>query len=178
MRVRPLPLPAMTALYRSTLQTPVGELAFAVDQAGALAAVAFDGQEDLARLAGLGSPGGGPLVDDEARTSAARAQLEAYFAGTRRRFDLAVAPRIGTPFQRRIWQALLRIPHGTTWSYARLAAETGSVARAVGSANGANPISIVVPCHRVIGADGSLTGYAGGLERKRWLLAHEGACLV
>ncbi|MBC8011400.1 MAG: methylated-DNA--[protein]-cysteine S-methyltransferase, partial [Burkholderiales bacterium] len=91
---------------------------------------------------------------------------------------LAVAPRIGSPYQRRVWQALTRIRFGTTWSYARLASEVGSVARAVGSANGANPISIVVPCHRVIGANGSLTGYAGGLDRKRWLLAHEGATLV
>jgi methylated-DNA-[protein]-cysteine S-methyltransferase len=168
----------MTALYRSSLQTPVGELVFAVDEAGALVAVAFPGQEDLARLAGLASSDGGRLMADETRTSAARDQLAGYFSGARRVFDLAVAPRVGTPFQRRVWQALMRIPHGITWSYARLAAETGSVARAVGSANGANPVSIVVPCHRVIGSDGSLTGYAGGLERKRWLLAHEGASLV
>ncbi len=168
----------MTALYHSILQTPVGELAFAVDEAGALVAVAFPGQEDLSRLAGLGLAADNRLVTDETRTAAARVQLDGYFSGSRRGFDLAVAPRIGTPFQRRVWQALMRIPYGSTWSYARLAAETGSVARAVGSANGANPISIVVPCHRVIGSDGSLTGYAGGLERKRWLLAHEGASLV
>ena len=168
----------MTVLYRSSLQTPVGELAFAVDETGALAAVAFPGQEDLARLAGLGAPGEGRLVEDETHTTFARAQLEEYFSGARRGFALPLAPRVGTPFQRRVWQALMRIPYGATWSYARLAAETGSVARAVGSANGANPISIVVPCHRVIGADGSLTGYAGGLGRKRWLLAHEGASLL
>ena len=95
-----------------------------------------------------------------------------------RSFDLPISPRVGTPFQRRVWAALARIPFGVTWSYARLAEETGSVARAVGSANGANPLSIIVPCHRVIGADGSLTGYAGGLPRKRWLLAHEGAALL
>lgn len=168
----------MTTLYHSSLQTPVGELAFAVDEAGALVAVAFPGQEDLARLAGLDPSGNGRLMTDETRTAAAHAQLGGYFSGSLRGFDLAVAPRIGTPFQRRVWQALMRIPYGATWSYARLASETGSVARAVGSANGANPISIVVPCHRVIGSDGSLTGYAGGLERKRWLLAHEGSSLV
>jgi methylated-DNA-[protein]-cysteine S-methyltransferase len=82
----------------------------------------------------------------------------------------------GTPFQREVWAALRQIPAGETWSYGRLAAHIGRPAavRAVGLANGANPIGVVVPCHRVIGASGGLTGYAGGLERKRWLLAHEG----
>lgn len=103
-------------------------------------------------------------------------QLGEYFAGARRRFDLPLRLH-GTVFQTRVWQALIEIPYGTTWSYGQLAKRLGNsnASRAVGLANGSNPISILVPCHRVIGADGSLTGYGGGLERKRWLLEHEGA---
>ena len=102
-------------------------------------------------------------------------QLSEYFAGTRREFDLPLRPD-GTPFQTRVWRELVEIPYGETWSYGQLAKRIGnpSASRAVGLANGRNPISILVPCHRVIGADGSLTGYGGGLERKRWLLVHEG----
>jgi len=102
-------------------------------------------------------------------------QLQEYFAGSRREFDLALHLE-GTPFQRRVWTALMEIPYGVTSSYVELARRIGNpqASRAVGLANGRNPISILVPCHRVIGANGSLTGYGGGLERKRWLLAHEG----
>ncbi len=102
-------------------------------------------------------------------------QLEEYFEGRRREFDLPLRLH-GTVFQRRVWDALLEIPYGATWSYGELARRIAnpSASRAVGLANGRNPLSILVPCHRVIGADGSLTGYGGGLERKRWLLAHEG----
>jgi methylated-DNA-[protein]-cysteine S-methyltransferase len=102
-------------------------------------------------------------------------QLEEYFAGTRRDFDLPMRPQ-GTLFQERVWRALTEIPYGETWSYGELAKRIGNpnAPRAVGLANGRNPISILVPCHRVIGADGSLTGYGGGLGRKQWLLAHEG----
>jgi methylated-DNA-[protein]-cysteine S-methyltransferase len=102
-------------------------------------------------------------------------QLREYFAGARRDFDLPLRLH-GTAFQRRVWDTLTEIPYGATWSYGELAKriENPNASRAVGLANGRNPISIVVPCHRVIGADGSLTGYGGGLERKRWLLAHEG----
>jgi methylated-DNA-[protein]-cysteine S-methyltransferase len=107
----------------------------------------------------------------------AERQLCAYFAKERFAFDVPLAPE-GTAFQKRVWAALMDVKPGTTTSYGALAARLGSVARAVGSANGANPIAIVVPCHRVIGNDGSLTGYAGGLERKRWLLLHEGALLA
>jgi O-6-methylguanine DNA methyltransferase len=105
---------------------------------------------------------------------AARAQLEAYFAGAREIFDLPLLP-MGTPFQQAVWRLLLTIPHGVTTSYGALAARLGQpgAARAVGLANGSNPISIIIPCHRVIGANGALTGYGGGIERKRWLLAHE-----
>jgi methylated-DNA-[protein]-cysteine S-methyltransferase len=106
---------------------------------------------------------------------AAARQLNEYFAGTRRDFDLPLRLQ-GTKFQQRVWQALTEIPYGVTVSYGEQAKRIGNsnASRAVGLANGRNPISIVVPCHRVIGANGSLTGYGGGLERKRWLLAHEG----
>ena len=102
-------------------------------------------------------------------------QLQEYFAGNRRDFDLPLRLN-GTLFQQRVWRALTEIPYGETWSYGELAKRIGNpnASRAVGLANGRNPISILVPCHRVIGADGSLTGYGGGLQRKQWLLAHEG----
>jgi methylated-DNA-[protein]-cysteine S-methyltransferase len=103
--------------------------------------------------------------------SAAAVQLAAYFAGRRTEFTLPLAPA-GTPFQRRVWAGLRAIPYGETWSYGQLASKIGSptAARAVGLANGRNPIAVVIPCHRVIGSDGSLTGYGGGLDRKRYLL--------
>ena len=101
-------------------------------------------------------------------------QLDAYFAGTLRSFDLPLAPQ-GTAFQKRVWDALLEIPYGTTTTYGQIAAGIGepSAARAVWLANGRNPIPIVIPCHRVVGSSGSLTGYGGGLPMKRWLLDHE-----
>jgi len=101
-------------------------------------------------------------------------QLEEYFAGTRFEFDLNLDPE-GTEFQKTVWQLLLKVPFGTTKSYRDLALESGSVlnTRAVGTANGKNPIAIIIPCHRIIGSDGKLVGYAGGLERKKWLLLHE-----
>jgi len=107
--------------------------------------------------------------------SATVRQLTEYFAGSRREFDLPLRLQ-GTTFQTRVWRELTEIPYGQTWSYGQLAQriDKPSASRAVGLANGRNPISILVPCHRVIGADGSLTGYGGGIERKRWLLAHEG----
>lgn len=101
-------------------------------------------------------------------------QLTAWFAGKLQSFDLPVRPT-GTTFQRQVWSELERIPYGTTISYAELARRLGrpKAARAVGAANGSNPISLIIPCHRVIGADGRLVGYGGGLENKRWLLEHE-----
>ncbi len=130
-------------------------------------------------LTGLWFPGRGPAhAETDSRPAdfvAAIEQLQAYFAGARRDFDLPLRAR-GTPFQRRVWAELEHIPYGTTMSYGalarRLAHERGEWVspRAVGAANGANPISIIVPCHRVIGSDGSLTGYGGGLQRKRALL--------
>jgi methylated-DNA-[protein]-cysteine S-methyltransferase len=114
---------------------------------------------------------------DDALFAEARAQLTDYFAARRTTFDLLIDREVlgGTPFQRRVWTELEKIPYGTTISYGELAKRIGNPAavRAVGLANGHNPISIIVPCHRVIGANGTLTGYGGGLERKRWLLDHE-----
>jgi len=113
-------------------------------------------------------------VRNDAKLSDARDQLLAYFAGKLRTFELNLAPQ-GTAFQKLVWRALLDIPYGATESYGALAKRIGhdQGARAVGLANGHNPIGIIIPCHRVIGADGSLTGYGGGLDRKEWLLAHE-----
>lgn len=140
------------------LPTPIGPLLARVDDDGALVELRFDDE--------AADAGEHVTLDEVAR------QVGAYFAGERMSFDLPLAPR-GTDFEQRVWRALLDVPAGETASYGALAARTGSVARAVGAANGKNPIAVVVPCHRIIGGDGALTGYAGGLERKRWLLAHE-----
>ncbi len=120
-----------------------------------------------------------PALEERNAVNEAARQLDGYFAGTRHTFDLPLAPA-GTEFQRRVWTELEAIPYGHTTTYGDLAARLGDVkaTRAVGLANGRNPISIIVPCHRVIGADGSLTGYGGGLDHKRWLLVHEGALLA
>jgi methylated-DNA-[protein]-cysteine S-methyltransferase len=120
-----------------------------------------------------GSAGRKPQTGNAVLQTAAT-QLEEYFAGTRRVFDLQL-DLLGTPFQVRTWSALAEIPYGTTVSYGEQARRLGvpRAARAVGAANGSNPLPIVLPCHRVIGANGALTGYGGGLDMKRWLLAHE-----
>ena len=148
----------------TVLDSPIGPLLATADDAGAVSGLWFDRapaegwQRDDDALAGLGD------------------QLDAYFAGTLTRFDLPLAP-VGTEWQRRVWDALTDIPYGETVSYAELAARIGrpSACRAVGAANALNPISVIVPCHRVVGTSGSLTGYGGGLERKAWLLDHERA---
>lgn len=141
--------------------------------------VTVDGDGRLVRIE-LGAHTASTREDAEARRRCAPVvrQLHEYFTGRRRAFDLELAPT-GTAFQLATWQALQRIPWGTTSSYAQLAAAVGRprAVRAVGGANGANPLPIVVPCHRVIAADGSIGGYSGGLDRKRWLLAHEGVAL-
>ncbi len=118
-------------------------------------------------------PGSGWVRNDAVFVEAVR-QLNAYFNGELRAFSLPLAPS-GTSFQRQVWSGLQDIPYGETWSYSQLARHIGQpgASRAVGLANGRNPIAIIIPCHRVIGANGSLTGYGGGLDRKRWLLAHE-----
>ena len=154
--------------------SPLGPLALAADQDGALAYLGFLEHEPRSRLLARMEQEEG-LVTDPARLAPVERQLDDYFQGRREVFELALAPR-GTPFQVRVWQELLKIPYGQTLSYGTLARRLGDplLTRAVGTANGANPISIIIPCHRVIGADGSLTGYAGGLELKRQLLALEG----
>jgi methylated-DNA-[protein]-cysteine S-methyltransferase len=153
--------------FFSALDTPIGRLLLVSRRADHLSGIYM---EDHAR---------GPLHDaawiqDEARFSDVRRQLGEYFAGVRTKFTLPLALE-GTPFQKSVWSVLLEIPYGATISYAELAKRVGTprAARAVGGANARNPISIVVPCHRVVGADGALTGYAGGEERKRWLLDFE-----
>jgi methylated-DNA-[protein]-cysteine S-methyltransferase len=166
------------SLFTDTLETPIGRLILAADAEGRLRLVDWTDHEDrylgfLARrfrkgafrLESARNPGG--------LTSA----IAAYFEGDLAAIDNLPVEGDGTAFQRHVWDELRRIPCGSTLSYGEMARHIGKPAavRAVGLANGANPIGVVVPCHRVIGSDGSLTGYGGGIERKRWLLAHEGA---
>ena len=156
-------------MWKATIQSPVGPLrAFASDKG--LRAVLF-AKSDVTRY--VHEPG--PVESPDHPTLARLAdQLGEYFAGSRQEFDLPLDP-VGTEFQRLAWRALQAIPYGTTRSYSEQAAAIGRprAVRAIGAANGKNPISIVIPCHRVIGADGSLTGFGGGLLAKRFLLDHE-----
>jgi methylated-DNA-[protein]-cysteine S-methyltransferase len=157
-------------LHTITMHSPVGELRLIASERG-LRAILW-GAEDAARVASVNEA---DLV--EGRTAILDqtvAQLEEYFAGTRREFDLPLDP-LGTPFQQSAWMVLRSIPYGRTMSYGEQARRLGdpNKARAVGAANGKNPLSIVVPCHRVIGSTGHLTGFGGGLEAKSWLLDHE-----
>ncbi|WP_374013720.1 methylated-DNA--[protein]-cysteine S-methyltransferase [Pseudoxanthomonas koreensis] len=157
----------MTIYYRD-IDSPVGTLTIATGDAG-LHAIEFPADRWFLPRDGW-QRGDHPLLDR------ARAQLDDYFAGRRRVFDLPLAPQ-GTPFQRQVWFALATIAFGRTVSYAQLAAQLGrpTATRAVGAANGRNPLPIVLPCHRVIGANGALTGFSGGLPTKRFLLELEGA---
>lgn len=149
----------------ATHVSPLGALSI-ISDGEALTALEFENPKYPVRF---DAHAGTDRVIDETRR-----QLDAYFAGTRRTFDLPTAPR-GTPFQQKVWTALARIPFGATRTYRAIAEEIGlpKAMRAVGAANGRNPVAIVIPCHRVIGADGTLTGYAGGLERKHFLLELE-----
>ena len=157
------------------LPTPVGTLAIIADDDGNLCAVGWrqDHERMYAQLAAYDRRG--VALHHEADPCGFTSALRAYFAGELAAIDDLSIVADGTEFQRAVWRGLRAIPAGTTCSYLELASHLGNlkVVRAVGLANGANPIGIVVPCHRVIGADGSLTGYGGGLVRKRWLLAHE-----
>jgi len=163
-------------LLLDRLSTPIGEALLVTDEAGRLRALDWSDYE--ARMADLLRRHYGSL---RPHTGAAPAEikrrLRTYFAGDVGCLAAIAWCTAGTPFQRQVWTALTTIPHGTTLSYAALAEKLGrpKAVRAVGLANGANPVSVVVPCHRVIGSDGTLTGYGGGLARKRWLLRHEGA---
>jgi methylated-DNA-[protein]-cysteine S-methyltransferase len=156
-------------LYVQTFPTPFGPFSIAVHASAAVAATAFGGVTALQQRLGKCH-----LIDDTSLCRAAREQVLAYFAGERREFALPLAAE-GTAFQQRVWAALRTIPFGATRSYGGLAAQLGNPAasRAVGRANATNPICLIVPCHRVIGADGSLTGFAFGEEIKRRLLEHE-----
>lgn len=160
----------MTA-YHTTIASPIGELMLRGD-GEALTAVEMEPHRWT-------RPSEPDSRREPALFHAATEQLAAYFAGELTEFDLPLAPR-GTEFQQRVWQALRTIPYGHTCSYGELAVQLGNPGafRAVGLANGRNPLAVVVPCHRVIGSDGTLTGYGGGLDRKRWLLGHESTVLL
>jgi methylated-DNA-[protein]-cysteine S-methyltransferase len=156
-------------LTHTTVASPIGELVLLAD-GDALCEIRF-GVADV--------PPGSPRVEDGVLGDAAR-QLRDYAEGRRETFDIPLRPRFGGAFERRVWAYVAAIPYGTTTTYGEIAAalEAPTSARAVGAANGRNPLPIVIPCHRVIGATGALTGYAGGLESKRRLLEHEGALLA
>lgn len=164
-------------LQVSRVDTPLGGMVMAFSPRG-LALLEFadclDARQTLPRLASASNLT--VREGEDARAREVAAQLAAYFADKRRTFDVAL-DMAGTDFQRRVWQSLLQIPYGETWSYARQAAFLGDsqAVRAVAGANGRNPVSIIVPCHRVIGSNGRLTGYGGGIARKAALLALEGA---
>jgi methylated-DNA-[protein]-cysteine S-methyltransferase len=154
--------------YYDFHESPQGQMLLVANDAG-LAGVYFDGQKYLPQVASQWR-----RDPDHAMLRQARRELAEYFAGKRKRFELALAPE-GTEFQRSVWKAISSVEFGETISYGELAERAGcpGSARAAGAATGRNPLGIIVPCHRIVGANGSLTGYAGGLERKRALLALE-----
>lgn len=167
---------AATAIITTPFDTPVGPAHVASRDGVVVACRIGDGWDDS--LAGL-ERRLGPITETIDDTAAADA-VRRYFSGTLDAVDDLEVDPPGTEFQRRVWAALRTIPVGTTWSYRDLATAVGDpgATRAVGTANGANPIWLIVPCHRVVRSDGDLGGYAGGLDRKAWLLAHEGARLA
>ena len=164
-------------IFTAGYDSPVGHLELAISERG-LAGLAFGGRWSApwGKKTAVREEMSVRWVEQPERFTEVRRQLDEYFAGRRRQFDLPLDLR-GPEFYGRCWQALLRIPYGETWSYSRLAAEVGSPrsSRAVGQANHHNPIAIIVPCHRVIASDGSLAGFGGGLEAKKFLLKLEGA---
>jgi methylated-DNA-[protein]-cysteine S-methyltransferase len=157
----------VTALHARLVASPVGELRLVASDAALVAALFMTTRHPLELDASPAAPH--PVLDIAER------ELEEYFAGTRTVFETALSPWGGTGFQRAVWAALRDIPFAETRSYGQIAAAVGrpSAVRAVGAANGQNPLALFIPCHRVIGGDGTLTGYGGGIENKRWLLAHE-----
>jgi methylated-DNA-[protein]-cysteine S-methyltransferase len=158
------------------LETPIGELWFAADHGGNLRATAFtEGQQGLLAMLRAHYRNCELSLEPSENPHGITTSLAAYFRGNLAAIDTLPVKTAGTDFQRGVWHALREIPRGTTISYGQLAnrIKRPKAVRAVGLANGANPIAVVVPCHRVIGSDGSLTGYGGGIERKRWLLEHE-----
>ena len=161
------------------LPTPIGELFIAVNEARALVRLQFTRDITRDELEEQLRNDGHELKRVKAHCAEVIRQLKEYFRGKRRHFELELAPE-GTPFQKKVWKALVRIPYGETWSYAQIARAVKSprAVRAVGRCNALNPIVLVVPCHRVIGSDGSLTGYGGGLEAKELLLGIESCASV
>jgi methylated-DNA-[protein]-cysteine S-methyltransferase len=159
------------------IATPIGNLEAIFDEEERLCELRFVNGRGFSPSMVPRAPGETALSATPQRGAkdALRQQLLEYFEGRRKSFDFALAPK-GTPFQLAVWRALLEVPYGRTISYADLAQRIGkpSAVRAVGAANGANPIPVIIPCHRVIGSNGTLTGYGGGIERKQWLLALEG----
>jgi methylated-DNA-[protein]-cysteine S-methyltransferase len=165
-----------SALTLERMATPIGEALIVTDQEGVLRAFNWGDYEER-MLAWLGRHYPRTPMREGRSAAAVHAAFQRYFAGERQALEGLAWRASGTAFQLQVWETLCTIPAGETLSYAGLAARIGrpSAVRAVGLANGANPISLVVPCHRVIGTNGSLTGYGGGLPRKKWLLGHEGA---
>jgi methylated-DNA-[protein]-cysteine S-methyltransferase len=166
-------------LYAHQFATPFGEMLAVVDEQGYLSRLDFVDESQAQAITAKLEKQGETIEQSADACATVVSQLEEYFAGARQRFDLPLLPR-GTAFQQTVWGALQQIPYGSTLTYRELAHRIGNPAavRAVGRANATNPIAVVVPCHRVIGADGTLTGYAGGLARKANLLALEGAILT
>ena len=165
-------------LFVDHTETPIGGLAVVADDEGRLRAVHFtDHERDMVHELRRSHRGQALVLEPRRDPAGLTSAIEAYFSGDLRAIEELPVETGGTAFQRSVWAALRAIPCGTTLSYAGLAQRIGrpSAVRAVGLANGANPVAVVVPCHRVIGTDGTLTGYGGGMERKRWLLAHEAA---
>ncbi len=166
--------------FADRIPSPVGDIWAVVDADGALVQLDFEGGRnapaDDAGLEERYAARGQRLAFEPARLRDVARAMQRYFAGELRTFDLAVAPE-GSEFQQLVWRELLNIPYGETLSYGELARRVGQpgAARAVGRANATNPVSLVIPCHRVIGSSGALTGYGGGMERKQALLEHEGA---
>ena len=163
------------SLTLDRIPTPVGEVLLVTDDAGAVRALDFADYEDrMNRLLLRHAPGASLTAGRSPEP--VRTAVERYFRGDVRALEGLAVTTGGTAFQRSVWKALRDIPAGETRSYGQLAALIGApkAVRAAGLANGQNPVALIVPCHRVIGANGTLTGYAGGLERKRWLLSHEG----
>jgi methylated-DNA-[protein]-cysteine S-methyltransferase len=165
----------MSTLFAETFATPLGAMLLLTDEAGSVCAADWEDFADRMQLL-LRRQLGAVRLELRSEASSARAAIEAYFDGDLGAVDALAVRTGGTAFQREVWAALRTIPTGETTTYGRLAVRLGrpKAVRAVGAANGANPVSVIVPCHRVIGADATLTGYGGGLERKRWLLRHEG----
>jgi methylated-DNA-[protein]-cysteine S-methyltransferase len=165
-------------LFLERIDTPIGELLLVADREKNLRAIDWTEYEPrMRRFLRLHSGEEGFRLEPAPTPSDLAAAMKNYFAGELGAIDNLPVKTAGTPFQRAVWSALREIPRGATESYGKLAQRIGrpTAVRAVGLANGSNPIGIVVPCHRVIGANGSLTGYGGGMERKRWLLEHEKA---